>query len=309
MPEQGVWTNRVTKVATVTGIYYIKEFRPFQPQGGYDPPRIPAHVRARVSFEAQHLAAMGLAPTVGLVPLPLNHSRTAFIMEGSHEAAPLHRELLRGRVPNDLITALPKVLAGMVTLRPSVRFSRDAREAQRFIRYKLSLQYLRPYDGLDAKAQISLRNAAEDYFDGPLRFTHGDFNSRNILMTQSGRAVIIDFDHAHWGNVLYDIAYVLSEVVVCAFSPLALSSARRAPARLLVGFLRDLALKEDELRSLGPHLAAQMLYRLAGPSASRWSGHLSSAGRSRISSVAESLVRLSNVEQVLDSLTKLDERG
>lgn len=43
---------------------------------------------------------------------------------------------------------------------------------------------------------------------------HGDFSPKNMLVQQDGEIVLIDFEVAHWGNPVFDMAYCLGHLML-----------------------------------------------------------------------------------------------
>lgn len=46
---------------------------------------------------------------------------------------------------------------------------------------------------------------------------HGDFSPKNMLVKQDGEIVLIDFEVAHWGNPVFDLAYCLGHLMLKAW--------------------------------------------------------------------------------------------
>ncbi len=97
-------------------------------------------------------------------------------------------------------------------------------------------------------------------------FVHGDYSLKNMLVGPSGNWVL-DFEVAHFGNPVFDLAFFLSFVVLSAVRWAALTPELRAlsegflaayDAAAGVGFARD--------ASMTAHTAALMLARTDGKS-------------------------------------------
>ncbi len=43
---------------------------------------------------------------------------------------------------------------------------------------------------------------------------HGDFSPKNVLVDEAGGLMIIDFEVAHWGNPVFDVAFMLSRLLL-----------------------------------------------------------------------------------------------
>lgn len=102
---------------------------------------------------------------------------------------------------------------------------------------------------------------------------HGDLNSRNILSTE-GVVSVIDFEQGHFGEGVYDLAYLLSEYVIrdlrFGVDPEANIMATWKSYCHSCGRNSD----AETWRRMRIHLGFQTLYRLVGPSRKVWTGHL-----------------------------------
>ncbi len=102
------------------------------------------------------------------------------------------------------------------------------------------------------------------------------------ILSADGVVSIIDFEQGHYGEGLYDLAYLLSEYVIrdlrLAVDPVVIIvSAWDDYCRA-----RGLGKSEDAWQRLRVHLAFQTLYRLVGPSRKVWTGHLDDDARDTV---------------------------
>jgi len=88
---------------------------------------------------------------------------------------------------------------------------------------------------------------------------HGDFSPKNMLVEKSGSIVLIDYEVAHWGNPVFDIAYCLGHLMLKAWH-------LNKPAELLKlisGFITNY---KGQVSNLLPHLGLMLLARMDGKS-------------------------------------------
>lgn len=94
--------------------------------------------------------------------------------------------------------------------------------------------------------------------DGRTCLTHGDFSPKNILVTED-RMILLDYEVAHWGNPVFDVAYCIGHLMLKGWA-----FGRQFEAADLIGaFLDAYGLETDPLL---PHLGLMLLARLDGKS-------------------------------------------
>lgn len=88
---------------------------------------------------------------------------------------------------------------------------------------------------------------------------HGDFSPKNMLVQKNGEIVLIDFEVAHWGNPVFDLAYCLGHLMLKAW--------HLKKYEEVSGLIRVfLANYSGEVNNLLPHLGLMLLARMDGKS-------------------------------------------
>lgn len=89
--------------------------------------------------------------------------------------------------------------------------------------------------------------------------THGDYSPKNFLVADDGSLILLDFEVAHWGNPVFDLAYCIGHLMLKGWA------LRKEPeaALLITRFLDAYGLETDPLI---PHLGLMLLARLDGKS-------------------------------------------
>ena len=89
--------------------------------------------------------------------------------------------------------------------------------------------------------------------------THGDYSPKNFLIDDDGSLILLDFEVAHWGNPVFDLAYCIGHLMLKGWV------LRKEPeaASLIARFLEAYGLETDPLI---PHLGLMLLARLDGKS-------------------------------------------
>ena len=88
---------------------------------------------------------------------------------------------------------------------------------------------------------------------------HGDFSPKNMLVQDNGQIVLLDFEVAHWGNPVFDVAYCLGHLMLKGWH----LNKKNEIFNLISLFLDNY---ESEVRNLIPHLGLMLLARMDGKS-------------------------------------------
>lgn len=290
--EAGVWNNIVLEVITPQETYFYKQYREFSNIQNYSPPSISATHRAQVAQTAQKIATESFVDGYRLVPQVLAANDTEFIMEAIPYAKSMFSYLSTGTDLDCITSTLPTALAKFHNSTLNKFDATTILSDNRFRDYKLDLQYLNVAELLNpTKGQI-LRDFAEWYKQRGVCVTHGDFNSKNILISSDGKAYVIDFEQAHLGTPAYDLAFILSELFIAelqheqnpAFHNLSRLFVERYLEKLNGYDILSVA-KETTM-----HLAAQIMYRFNGPSHAVWTSYVNDKVREEALKSAASFV-------------------
>lgn len=88
---------------------------------------------------------------------------------------------------------------------------------------------------------------------------HGDFSPKNMLVEKRGSIVLIDYEVAHWGNPVFDLAYCLGHLMLKAWH-------LKKPDEMLELISVFLANYKGQVNNLLPHLGLMLLARVDGKS-------------------------------------------
>lgn len=267
--------NRVVEVQSAAGTTYLKRFTDTASSGDFPPLPTSASQRCLVASSWHELALRASArePRVAVPRLIAVQTELDIVAMERAQGEPLYDALVEDGFGADL--ALPAVTAWLGTLhalclepRPSLL---DA--SSPFKAFKIELQYTRLLSELPPGLRAAGERFATDYLQRTGEPVHGDLNSRNIL-TAGGIVCVIDFEQGHFGEGLYDLAYLLSEYVIRDLRLGVDPAATLATAWEGYCEAGDRALDAEAWRRLRLHLGFQTLYRLVGPSRRVWTGHL-----------------------------------
>lgn len=88
---------------------------------------------------------------------------------------------------------------------------------------------------------------------------HGDFSPKNMLVEKSGLIVLIDYEVAHWGNPVFDLAYCLGHLMLKAWH-------LNNPDQILKLINVFMDNYKGQVSNLLPHLGLMLLARMDGKS-------------------------------------------
>jgi thiamine kinase-like enzyme len=269
--------NQVVKVQSSDGIYYLKRFTDQASSGTFPPLPTTASQRFNVASSWHELAtkASYLCNPVQVPEVIALHTDFHVIAMSSVEGQPLYEELKKSTPQCEL--SLPSLIDWLATFHElSLKPKKPLLEASApFKCFKIDLQYTQILSELSDAVQVTSKSFINDYLCREEEPVHGDINSRNILVADKGKVAVIDFEQGHYGEGIYDLAYILCEYVIRHLE------AGTSPESLLNMAWSQYSLKRkwgergEEYFRWRIHLGFQTLYRLVGPSRKVWTGHLS----------------------------------
>lgn len=303
-PQSGGLFNYLLRIETRRGNYFFKQFLDDTKNPIFNVPNIAATKRSNLAYEVQRLAAavngLNTVPEI----LIFDRQRNAFLMAEASGKTALIEYLRVGVIPETLINHLPHLLG---TLHQSTygRYGCHSIFANTEFRdFKLKIQYDDIAKLLSPNESKFILEFKKSYQIKTLCVTHGDINSRNILIDENALG-IIDFEQSHLGSPAYDLAYILSEIFISRInkgwndeSMSLISSFLSHYFQSFYAVNRDLV--ENEMIK---HLAIQVIYRFWGPSHKSWTFYLDEANRNLIIRKARDiLMDADTVDQVFDIL-------
>ncbi|MCW5222610.1 hypothetical protein D5041_03030 [Verminephrobacter aporrectodeae subsp. tuberculatae] len=270
--------NRVVRVESSLGTKYLKRLTDTASSDGFPPLPTSAAQRCLVASRWHDLALRASAreSAVGVPALLAVLADDDLIAMDQAQGDPLYDMLRVGSRGAE--GPLPRVMAWLAVLHALPLEPRGLllEASAPFKAFKVDLQYTRLLAEMPASLHASAQGFIGEYLRADAQAVHGDLNSRNVLVAANGVSVI-DFEQGHFGEGLYDVAYLLSEYVIrdlrAGTDPEAsIHSAWNA-------YCGACAAPADSSaqRRFRVHTAFQTLYRLAGPSRTVWTGHLDDA--------------------------------
>lgn len=89
---------------------------------------------------------------------------------------------------------------------------------------------------------------------------HGDYSPKNLLVDETGHVVVLDFEVAHWGNPVFDVAFCVGHLLLKGWSLQREQEAFDVICSFFTGY------EEEITPYLLPHLGLMLLARMDGKS-------------------------------------------
>jgi tRNA A-37 threonylcarbamoyl transferase component Bud32 len=246
--------------------------------------------RRRTATEAQALELVrGVTPLYVPRVLDSDPGLCAMVIERAPDTWNMWKsDLLEGRFDDSVAARLGSILAGwhLATLdNRSVESCFDDYEAFRQLR-------VRPYHEHVAVSHPEVADAIHsvvDIMEMQRRcLVHGDYSPKNVLV-EGARMWVVDFEVAHFGDPMFDVAFLLNHLLLKGVHLNRSISAERCSEAFLHAYRKTApsALAWDE-RCLSMHVGCLLLARVDGKSPAEY---LSLSERSYVRGVALSILR------------------
>lgn len=286
--QNGGLFNYLLYIETNKGDFIYKKYLDEQDTPLFSPPKIPAEQRSRLAYTVQSLAEQKTCSYQRVIPTIIKYHRStnSIIMEAICNPRLLIDDLSAGTIPTMVLEVLATAMAQFHQETFLNHSDDDLLANERFRDFKLGLQYFNIGMEIGGKPGRIIADFAAEYKSRKLCVTHGDLNSRNILMSPSDAEAlwIIDFEQAHLGTPAFDLGYILSEIFISweyfGNPPKMLASIERFLDTYFSVF-KAMDRTEVELE-ITLHLASQAIYRFLGPSRESWTFYVEDGRRKEL---------------------------
>lgn len=287
--------NQVYRINDAQQTWYIKQYLDKPVSGIFSPPDIPASQRSELAFKVHALCRQMEGNEAHVPEIRQDKTTNTLVIAGIPNAKPLIEYLAAGKTPVTALLAVARVLARLHVATYNVRAYTEHPLFRNttFRDYKLTLQYYELTRQLEPDLAAMVQQLADNYRTQSYCLLHGDINSRNIVLNEETEAIgMIDFEQAHIGHPVYDLAYLLSELLISQWyfgSDVMQTTIKRM---LELYFSINTAIVYAEIKTaLNAHLAVQILYRFLGPSHKSWTFYIESPKRELLIEQAKALLR------------------
>jgi aminoglycoside phosphotransferase (APT) family kinase protein len=199
----------------------------------------------------------GAVPEVVLTDY-INH---IYMMKSAEEGAQTWKSVLMGGdFNNDIASKAGKVLQSLhsnsdrINKNDKIKFKGQ----EYFIQLRVEpfhLHLIKKYPELES----CIRYLIEEVTQKKICLVHGDFSPKNMLIENNNHLVLIDYEVAHWGNPVFDVAYCLGHLTLKGWH----LNKRNEAQRLIETFLQAY---NNTVENLTPHLGLMLLARMDGKS-------------------------------------------
>ncbi|WP_295344563.1 aminoglycoside phosphotransferase family protein [uncultured Streptococcus sp.] len=302
--DSGVWGNILYRLILPEKTVLYKEFISFDLTTiNYSPPAVLPRERLEISVKMQELAIKSISDSKILVPKIITVSKTSFIMEFLEPSTNLKRLLDRG----DSIPNLAPLGRGIAQFQNS---NKDANffefQHNEMLKYKINIQYI-PHQSLKLTPEecCIFKELYNEIIkiDEDLPIVHGDFNSKNIIILNSDKLGLIDFEHSGILNRIYDLVYIIADIVIAFVLYPQKVDYIDSIIEFLDAYFTETNLSSNTFKSIWGHTGVQLLYRITGPSSITWTSYFSNEAKNNIKKVGKFLLKqqfiVKNIKQVL----------
>ena len=295
--QTGGLFNYLLRVKTAHGTYFFKQYLDDVSNETYSNiPKIPASERVFSAYSVQTIAQKSLQGIKDIqVPEIVGYDKSvnAFLMTNGFSMLFIDY-LSNGNSPPIFLKLISSSLAHLHKYTYNKYDLNSIFANRKFRDFKLKLQYDDITSHLDQEESKIVLETKKNYMEKIACILHGDINSRNILCAEN-EISLIDFEQSHLGSSSYDLAYILSEIVISeisfhGFDKMINSIKLFIEAYFLVFEAIDRCSIEKEIVQ---HLATQILYRFWGPSRASWTFYCNDDQKNNYIEYARSLLKKS----------------
>ena len=177
------------------------------------------------------------------------------------------QDILEGRIHPEMGEKLGKILAKWHnTTAVDVSIKAKFMEGELFEQLRVSPFY-RAVAAKNPNLQAVINSLIEEITNEKIALVHGDFSPKNILATSDHSPIVLDFEVAHTGNPVFDLAFV-SAHLLCKTIRTQSEAEKAAITKTAVNFLSSY--REDTrisiAKTLPQHVALIALARVEGVS-------------------------------------------
>lgn len=215
------------------------------------------HREHEVMLAIQNIMPAGSVPEI----VHTDYANHVYMMSSAEEEARTWKDILmRGDLNNDIAIKAGKVLQSIHKNSEKIDENDKAKfqDQKYFIQLRVEPfhQYLiQKFPELEAYIQQLIDEVTQK----KICLVHGDFSPKNMLIESDNNLVLIDYEVAHWGNPVFDVAYCIGHLMLKGWH----LKQRDEVQQLIETFLKAY---NNTVENLTPHLGLMLLARMDGKS-------------------------------------------
>lgn len=215
------------------------------------------HREHEVMESIQNIMPAGSVPGI----VHTDYTNHVYIMRSAEEGACTWKNILmNGNFNNDIAIKAGKILHSLhknsykINENDKVKF----RDQKYFIQLRVEpfhLYLIQKYPELE----IYIHRLIKEVTQKKICLVHGDFSPKNMLIENKNNLMLIDYEVAHWGNPVFDVAYCIGHLMLKGWH----LKRRDEAQQLIESFLQAYSSHVENLTS---HLGLMLLARMDGKS-------------------------------------------
>ena len=194
-------------------------------------------------------------------------------------------DLLEGVIKPSIGSGLGRILATWHNFVATSKESRDAYMEDSLFDQLRVTPFYRAVAKVNPALDVRIQELITEISTLKLSLVHGDFSPKNIMITNSDKPIVLDFEVMHTGNPVFDLGFV-SAHLLCKYLRTEDAKQRFLLRESAISFINSYAQTCDieVAKSLPYHVAVIALARVEGVSPVNY---LETAGKARVQSVTK----------------------
>ena len=207
-------------------------------------------------------------------------------------------DLLDGVIKPSIGADLGRILATWHNFGANSKESRDAYMEDSLFDQLRVTPFYRAVAKVNPALDVRIQELITEISTLKLSLVHGDFSPKNIMITDSDKPIVLDFEVMHTGNPVFDLGFV-SAHLLCKYLRTEDESHKKPLRETAISFINSYAqaCNLEVSKSLPHHVAVIALARVEGVSPVNY---LDEGGKARVQSVTKAA--LANPDMTFEGL-------
>ncbi|MCX6784991.1 MAG: aminoglycoside phosphotransferase family protein [Candidatus Komeilibacteria bacterium] len=291
---QGGLVNYVFQIKTTKGVFFLKQFLEELKADVFKGLAIAPQERIQLSYDVETIFEEILGQESNIIPHIYDYNKIEgyLLIAGLNFDRKLIDEFVGGYFSSWLMIPLAKALAKIH--QSTYQNSKKELYNNEWLKLKLKYQYYEMAKLVSGGAGEKIIQLANNYQNTKLVLVHGDLGSINILLENTNKFHLVDFEDAHLGTPAFDLGYLLSEYYIAA---LYYQNQTKSIKKMMQEFLTayfSVFNKESRViveNETTLHLASMLLYRIYGLSKNAFTTYVNDVTRLTVKERVELMLK------------------